>query len=111
MSVKIERINNILVQEISYVINTEVKDDDIKFVTVTAVDASKDLSYAKVYFTVLEDTKKETTTKALNNASGFIRSELFDRVDMRNVPELTFVYDESIATGKHIEDLIKDIHS
>ncbi len=109
MSIKINRIESILVKEISYILANEVKDKDINFVTVTAVDVTSDLSYAKVYVTVLDDDKKETTMAALKDASGFIRSQLFDRVDMRNVPELTFVYDESIAYGKKIENLIEEI--
>ena len=48
--------------------------------------------------------------KALNDAAGFIRSELFDRVDIRHIPELTFVYDESIEYGKKIEDKLKEIN-
>lgn len=109
MSIKINRIESILLKEISYILANEVKDQDIKFVTVTAVDVTNDLSYAKVYVTVLEDEKRESTMNALKEASGFIRSKLFDRVDMRNVPELTFVYDESIAYGKKIENLIEEI--
>ena len=109
MSIKINRIESILLKEISYILAHEVKDQDIKFVTVTAVDVTNDLSYAKVYVTVLEDEKRESTMNALKEASGFIRSKLFDRVDMRNVPELTFVYDESIAYGKKIENLIEEI--
>ena len=109
MSIKINRIESILLREISYILANEVKDKDINFVTVTAVDVTNDLSYAKVYVTVLDDDKKETTMKALKDASGFIRSQLFDRVDMRNVPELTFIYDESIAYGKKIETLISEI--
>ena len=109
MSIKINRIESILLKEISYILANEVKDQDIKFVTVTAVDVTNDLSYAKVYVTVLEDEKRESTMNALKEASGFIRSKLFDRVDMRNVPELTFVYDESIAYGKKIENLIEKI--
>ena len=109
MSIKINRIESILLKEISQILANEVKDQDIKFVTVTAVDVTNDLSYAKVYVTVLEDEKRESTMNALKEASGFIRSKLFDRVDMRNVPELTFVYDESIAYGKKIENLIEEI--
>ncbi len=109
MSIKINRIESILLKEISYILANEVKDKDINFVTVTAVDVTNDLSYAKVYVTVLDDEKKESTMSALKDASGFIRSQLFDRVDMRNVPELTFVYDESIAYGKKIENLIEEI--
>ena len=111
MSIKINRIESILLKEISYILANEVKDKNINFVTVTAVEVTNDLSYAKVYVTVLEDEKRETTMQALNDASGFIRSKLFDRVDMRNVPELTFVFDTSIAYGNRIETIIQEIKS
>ena len=110
MSIKLERINSALVKEISYVLATEIKDKDIQFVTVTDVRTANDLSYAKVYVTVLEDEKRVITLKALNDASGFIRSQLFDRIDLRNIPKLEFVYDESIAYGKKIENIIEEIH-
>ena len=110
MSIKINRIESMLVKEISYVLANEVKDNDIKFVTLTAVKVTNDLSFAKVYVMVLDMNKKDTTMKALNDAAGFIRSELFDRVDIRHIPELTFVYDESIEYGKKIEDKLKEIN-
>lgn len=110
MSIKLERLGNIFVEAISKVIHEEVKDDDIKFVTITAVDISSDLSYAKVYFTNLIDAEREKVTKALNRASGFIRGKLFDIVEIRKMPELTFVYDESIEYGNKIEKIINDIN-
>ena len=110
MSIKIERIASNLMKEISYILATEIKDDDIKFVTITDCKVTNDLSFAKVYYTVLDDTKKESTALALKNASGFIRHELHDRVEIRYIPELIFVFDESIAYGKKIEDLIDDLH-
>lgn len=110
MSVKIDRINSALVKEISYILATEVKDKCIKFVTITDCKVTNDLSFAKVYYTVLNDEDKKETAKALKNASGFIRHELMDRVDIRHIPELTFVFDESISYGKKIEDIIENIH-
>lgn len=110
MSVKIERLEGYIVEEVSHIINEEVKDDDIKFVTITDCKLTSDLSFAKLYFTCLDDTKREEVIKALNNASSFIRRNLADRVDMRHIPELTFVYDESIEYGKKIEDLIEKIN-
>ena len=110
MSIKLERLGNIFIEAISKVIHEEVKDDDIKFVTITAVDISSDLSYAKVYFTNLIDNDREKVTKALNKASGFIRGKLFDMVEIRKMPELTFVYDESIEYGNKIEKIIDSIN-
>lgn len=110
MSVKIERIESNLVKEISYILYNEIKDNDIKFVTITDVKVTNDLSFAKVYFTVLDDNKKETTLVALKNASKFIRRELSDRIDIRHIPELQFVFDESIEYGKKIENIIEQIN-
>ena len=110
MSVKIDRIASNIIKEISYILAYEVKDNDIKFVTVTDCKLSSDLSYAKIYVTVLDDKKRESTMKALNEASGFIRKELADRIEIRHTPELEFIYDESIEYGKKIEDIIEKIH-
>lgn len=110
MSVKIDRIASNIIKEISYILAYEVKDSDIKFVTVTDCKLSSDLSYAKIYVTVLDDNKKEITMKALNDAKGFVRKELADRIDIRHTPELEFVFDESIEYGKKIEDIIEKIH-
>lgn len=110
MSIKIERINSIFIKEISYILANEIKDKDIKFVTVTDCKVTNDLSFAKVYFTVLDNSKIKETTVALKNASNFIRKELAERVDIRHTPELIFVYDESIEYGKKIENIIEKIH-
>lgn len=110
-NVKIERLNHAFQEEISMILMTEIKDEDIKFVTITGVDTTADLSYAKVYFTVLDQTKKETTTEALKGAASFIRGKLAERVEVRHTPELKFIYDESIEYGNHIEKIIEDIKS
>ncbi|MBR3209322.1 MAG: 30S ribosome-binding factor RbfA [Bacilli bacterium] len=111
MSIKVERISDALIEEISYILANEVKNSDINFVTITDVKVSNDLSYAKVYYTVLDDSKKETTAKALKEASGFIRHELRERVEIRQIPELTFVYDDSINEAKKIENIIEKLHN
>jgi ribosome-binding factor A len=110
MSIKIDRIGSNLAKEISRILATEVKDKDIRFVTVTDVKVTNDLSFAKVYVTVLDDSKKESIMKSLKNARGFIRRELYNRVDIRHIPELDFVYDESIDYGKKIENMIDGLH-
>ena len=110
MSVKTERIASNLVKEISYILMAEVKNKDINFVTITDVKLSDDLSFAKVYYTVLDENTKKETDKALRSAAGFIRHELRDRVDIRQIPELRFVYDESIEYSEKIEDIIEQIH-
>ena len=110
MNVKIERINHLIMEEISKILMLDVKDEDIKFVTVTDCDTSTDLSYCKVYVTVLEQEKKDETLKALNNASSFIRGELAKRIEIRHIPELKFIYDESIFYGEKIDKIIDEIN-
>lgn len=109
-NIKLERLNHAFQEEISMIIMTEIKDEDIKFVTITGVDTTSDLSYAKVYFTVLDETKKETTLEALTGAASFIRSKLAERVEIRHTPELKFIYDTSIEYGNHIEEIIDSIN-
>jgi len=110
MSIKIERISSQMVKEISYILATEVKEQSLKFVTITDCKVTNDLSFAKVYYTILDNSKKEEAQKAFKSAAGFIRHELMDRIDIRYVPELEFIYDESIEYGKMIENKIKEIH-
>ena len=111
MSIKVQRLANVLLKEISSILMLEIKDKDIKFVTITHVELSSDLSYAKVYCTVLDDDKKDKCIHDLNGAKGFIRNELIKRkIKMRKIPELTFIYDESIEYGNKIEKIIEKIH-
>ena len=110
MSVKIDRLNNMFVEEISKIIHEEIKDKDISFVTVTDAKITNDLSFAKIYITSLDD-NREKVLNALNKASSFIRTMLCDRVKIRKMPEIHFVYDESIEYGKKIEDIIERINS
>ena len=96
MSIKLERMNSTFAKEISYILQNEIKDENIKFVSVTGCEITNDLSYAKVYVTVFDKEKKETTMKALDGAKSFIRGELSKRVEIRHTPELRFVFDDSI---------------
>jgi len=110
MSVKIERLNHKFAIEISNIIKEEVKDERIDFVTVTDVSITNDLSHAKVYVTVLKDEERDNAIKALNKARGFIEMELSKRVDIRKMPELKFVYDESIEYSNNIENIIERLN-
>ena len=111
MSVKIERLNNIFVEQISRILMTEIKDERIHFVTVTAVKITNDLSFAKVYVTILDDNERDNMLKLLNKASNFIERELSKCVDIRKMPNISFVYDESIEYANHIEKIIEEIEN
>ena len=110
MNLKIERLNSTFIKEISEILQKEIKDPDIKFVTITGCDITSDLSFAKVYYTVLDDKKRKEVGEALEGAKGFIRGQLSQRVDIRHTPELKFIFDKSIEYGNKIEKIIKEIH-
>jgi len=110
-NIRIERLNDSFQEEISKIIMTEIKDDKLKFVTITEVNTSSDLSYAKVYFTCLDDKHKEEITTKLNKASPFIRKCLAPMYDILKVPELTFIYDNTLEYGKHIDEIIDKIEN
>ena len=109
-SIKIERLNHAIQEEISMILMKEVKDENIKFVTITGVDTTSDLSFSKVYYTVLDKEKELSTKEALEKASPFIRKKLAEKIEVRHTPELKFIYDTSIAYGEHIDNLIEEIN-
>ncbi len=76
---------------------------------VTRADVTRDLRFAKVYISILEDEKADDMIKALKKAAGFIRRELGMRVDLRYTPELLFERDRNIAYGVHIAQVLKDV--
>ena len=76
---------------------------------VTRADVTRDLRFAKVYVSVLEDEKAPDLIKALKNAAGFIRRELGRRVDLRYTPELIFERDQNIAYGAHIAQVLREV--
>ena len=78
--------------------------------TITGCDITNDLSYAKVYFTVLDKDKKEKVLEDINNAASFIRGKLSERIEIRHTPELKFIYDDSIEYGEKIEKIIDKLH-
>lgn len=110
MSIKLERLEHTFVTEISQILQTEIKDERIHFVTVTAVKITKDLSFAKVYVTIFDDEEKDSMIQQLNKASNFIERELSKRIEIRKMPNITFVYDESIQYASHIENIIESIN-
>lgn len=110
MKLKGERAASIILRELASILLTDAKDEDFKNVTLTYATCSNDLSSAKIYFTTLDDYKKDKVLKDLNNASSYFRTELASRVEFRSVPELRFVYDDSIEYASRIEKIIEEIN-
>ena len=107
-NLKGERVASDMQRELGNILLLEAKDEDFKHVTITDCDVTNDLSFAKIYFTTTDD--REKVEKDLNNAAGFFRSLLAERLQIRHTPELRFIFDESIEYGKHIEDIIDKIN-
>lgn len=105
---RVRRVGEQLKRELAGIIHDELKDPRLGMVTVSALRLSRDLSYAKVYVTVLgEQSKKKESVEVLNHAAGFLRKSLGQCLKLRVVPELHFVYDESVEKGIHLTNLIE----
>jgi ribosome-binding factor A len=105
-----ERVQEALRQEISRVALEEIKDPRVGFLTITRVELTKDLRYAKVYFSVLGGAKeKALALKGLNSAKGYIKGVVADRIKLRLVPEISFRIDESIEHTEEIYNMFKKI--
>ena len=110
--IRVGRVGEQIKKELSQLIQTELKDPRIGFITVTGVELTNDLSQARVFLSVLgTDEQKEETLKALARGTGFLRSELGKRIRFRHTPELLFKFDNSIEYGSRIESLLNNINS
>ena len=105
---RIGRINEEVQRELAALIPT-VKDPRVRgMISVTAVDVTQDLKFAKVYISVLDKEDSDQVLKGLKSAAGYLRRELGRTLDLRSTPELSFVRDDSIDQGAHILDLLRD---
>jgi ribosome-binding factor A len=110
--IRVNRIGEQIKKELSQMIQQELKDPRIGFVTVTGVEMSNDLQMAKVFISVLGDSEgKQQSLVGLEKARGYLRSEIGRRIHMRHTPELVFEIDESLEHSHHITKLLQDIHS
>ncbi len=104
-----DRVGDQILKELAVCLQREVRDPRMNMVTVTAVKLTRDLKYARVYVTMMgKETTEEidASIKALTKAKGFFRSYLGKVMKLRQVPELTFIYDESIIRGANLSALI-----
>lgn len=106
-----DRLNSLLKEVISEVIRDDVRNPHVaELFTVTRVDITKDLHYAKVYISVIgDDQKRAETIAALNSAAGFIAVNASKKVTMRYFPELTFRLDDSVDKHMRIQELLGEI--
>ncbi len=101
-----ERVAGSMRRELARLIQMEVKDPEVGFVSLSDVEVSRDLSHAKVFITVFESEKADSSLKALKRASGYLRRRLGQEMRIRSVPELHFHHDSSVETGQRMDGLI-----
>lgn len=110
MTRRVERLREFLKDELSQIIQQQLKDPRIGFVSITDVEVSEDLRHARVFVSVLgDDEAKEQTMAGLHSAQGFIRSEVARRMRTRYTPEIVFNLDQSIERGTRVVTLIRDV--
>ena len=113
MSRRIERLNDLIQEEISELIRRHTKDPRLDcFLTVTRVDTSADLRHAKIFISIMgSDEEKKNAMDGLGSASGFLYRELRGRLSLHRTPRLIFLLDDSIERGSQVLDLMKEVAS
>ena len=105
------RINTQVMQTLAELLVSQVKDPRVEAVTVTGVEVTPDLAWAKVYFSVLGDEEaRRVAERGLANVAGFLRREVGRRLRLRTSPQLRFVFDASLEHGQRIETLLREWH-
>jgi ribosome-binding factor A len=108
---RIERLNSLIRQELSELLQLQVKDPRLgNFIAVTEVEVTPDLKYAKIFVSSMtEETDRKEVLAALSSAAGFFRTRLAKNLKMRRTPELTFQWDDSIERGDRLLRLIDEV--
>ena len=105
---RVNKIDSILMREISMIISQEINDPKLGFPTVTEVDVAPDLSTAKVYVSFLgKGYMKRDGIETLRRSKGHIKSELAKRVNLRKIPDLTFIVDDTLDKAERVEEILK----
>lgn len=109
---RIDRVNEEFKRVLSTIIDQDLKNPNITgLISVTKVKTASDLKSARVYVSILGGKSKKNTLEGLKKASGFIRTELANKVNLRYTPELTFELDETLEYGAKIDSIIKELNS
>ncbi len=107
---KLKKTEIDLQREISFIINSKVKDPRIGFVTITGIRLSPDFHYMDVYFTLLDEKGDiKSCLDGLNTCKGFIKKNIKTRIRIKTMPEIKFIYDKSIENGLRINTIIEDL--
>ena len=102
-SIRVKRVADLIKRELAHILRKEINDPRLKLVSLTLVNISPDLKNARVYYTIPDKEAVAEVDNVLNKASGFIRSELASRSELRYVPKMLFIHDKKLS---HAEDLV-----
>ena len=107
---RMNKIDEELKKEISNIISMELKNPHLTgLISVSKVKTTPDLKFARVYVTMINEKSKKENLSILKQSSGYIRSAIAKKVNLRNTPELVFEFDDSIEYGSRIDEILKDI--
>jgi len=107
---RVDKVEQLIKEQISYILLHKLQDEDFGFITVTVVKVSADLKIAKVYLSVLQKERRDFVLNRINARLGHIRSELAHRIRIKFVPELKFFIDDTLDYVEKIEGLINEVH-
>jgi ribosome-binding factor A len=103
-----ERVGDLILREIADLLMTRVKDPRVQKTTLTGIAVSKDLRYAKVFYSLIGSEQEiREAQKGLESATGFIKREIGLRMDLKHMPDIAFKHDPSLAQGDHMEKLFR----
>ena len=111
VSNRVDKVSDLLKREIALLIQNEVRDPRVGMASVTSIRVSKDLAHAAVFVTLLGKSTMEEANdsiEALNKAAGFLRSMLAKEINLRTIPKLKFIFDDTLARGQYLTGLIDE---
>lgn len=101
----IQKVQALIARNVKDIVSTEIRNENLGFMTITDVEVSSDHSYCKIYVSFLNNAKNSLDT--LNRAKGFVRSRLAQKVNLRRVPQITFVLDDTFQKQQRLESIIQ----
>lgn len=105
-----DRVGGLIQKVLSNILKKNISDPRLKMATITGVKVSRDLKQARIYFTTSGDNqKKGAAIKGFSSAHGFIKRTLAHELDLKYMPDIKFLYDDSLEYGAHIDELIESI--
>lgn len=108
-SLSIKRLESLALREVALLLQNDVKNKKLGFISVTEVRITNDLSFMTVFYTCLNDSQKESAAEALQSSKGYLRKELAKKLKARKMPELIFEYDDALAYGNKISSILSTL--